>query len=559
MKHKIKSTFTSIILLAVLFFSGCYETTWDKHITDDNEVETTLMEVIQSEPDLSIFAALLIRTGYDEVLNLSNNYTVFAPVNSAWTDIDTANISQMRKMIGSIIVYNTYFTKNPELYTSVKSVTGKNIYYDTASSSFNGAKITKADIRAANGVVQITDKIVERRLNIWEFVSTKTNYSQYAYINSLNEMVMDYDKSIAVGIDPVSGSVKYDTVWKNMNNFLAKIPIDSEDSIYTYIVVGNAGFDLLYDKYKRYFNLGNEAKTDSLTKFNICQDFVFKGIVDITAHDTLTNIDGVKVPVKNATVLETYNTSNGRVYIINQSDIKLKSKIRPIYIEGENFNRAFDANLVYTRYKLWARGERDIALAAAETQSDTLWRKVPLAPDTIAKKDSIASKTYFLNSGLVANVANFYIEYKANVNSADYDLYYVAYDDIADHFDPTYMRYGVYKIVQKLFVSMPGAPVLNHGIPDNARGVANNYLGNSRCFVGHGLAGVHELTKLKQWNLVQPTQLISDPVANAEVMTVGKAGALTMWLTNTARSNTANRQGLLFLDYILLVPRITEE
>ena len=85
-------------------------------------------------------------------------------------------------------------------------------------------------------------------------------------------------------------------------------------------------------------------------------------------------------------------------------------------------------------------------------------------------------------------------------------------------------------------------------------------LGELRCFVGKTKAGIHELTKLKQWDLQASTQIIDAPVnsISAEIMTVPRTGTMTMWLCNTARSNTASRQGLLFLDYILLVPRITE-
>jgi len=109
---------------------------------------------------------------------------------------------------------------------------------------------------------------------------------------------------------------------------------------------------------------------------------------------------------------------------------------------------------------------------------------------------------------------------------------------------------------------MPGGLPLTKGITDNTAGVANNYLGEARCFVGQGMAGVRELTKLKQMNLVATTQLVdfTTPITtpNSDVMTVLNTGTLTMWLCNTARSVTASRQGLLFLDYILLVPRITE-
>jgi len=492
-------------------------------------------------------------------LKTSNDFTVFAPTNTAWSGVDTTNVDKMTKLVGTLIVYKSYFTDDANLYKKVTSVNGKNIFYDVSTQSFNGAKIITADIRSANGVIQITDKIVERKNNIWEYLSENTDYLQYNYINSLNSRIMDPEKSVAVGVD-AAGKIKYDTVWKNINNFLQKYPLDNEDSVHTYIVVENGGFTLLYDKYKNYFQMGTPAKTDSITRFNVCQDFVFNGIVDITQFDTLTNVDGVKVPVKNAIIESTYNASNGRVYVLKESNIRLKDKIKPIIIQGEDFTSSANSSFIFTRYKRWASGERDIALEGAESQSDTLYR-----PST-GLKDSVVSKTYQLPTvngagAPIANYVNFYIEYKTNVNSANYDLYYVAYDDIADHFDFTYTRFGVYKIVQKLFISLPGGSPLKYGTVDNTRGVANNYLGDTRCFVGQGMAGIHELTKLKQWDLAPTTQLISAAVisADADIVNVPKTGSLTMWLCNTARSNTASRQGLLFLDYIMLVPRITEE
>ena len=556
MKHLKKWLFIIPAFLLSLSFTACYDNAWENHLLQNEVIGEDLMEVVSANAELSIFNSLLVRTGYSEVLKLSNNYTVFAPTNAAWAGIDTSNVDLMRKMIGTAIVYNTYFTKNAASFSTFKAVNGKVLFYDKDAATINGAAIIKSDIHAANGVIQITDKIVERRENIWDYLSTKTDNLQFQYINSLNQRVMDTEKSIAVGVYP-DGKTKYDTIWKNINNFLKKYPIENEDSLYTYIVVENDGFNMLFDKYKKYFKLTTTAATDSLTRFNVCQDFVIKGIVDITEFDTLTNVDGVKVPVNNAVIKESYQASNGMVYVISQSNIRLVDKIKPIKIEGETYSKAYDANYVFTRYKLWASGQRDIVLSGGETQSDSLWRKVPLAPATEIKKDSVASKNYFIASSLVANVNNFYIEFKANVNSAEYDLYYVAYDDITDHNNET----GVYKVTQKMFISMPGAPALKYGIVDNARGVANNYLGEARCFVGEGLAGKHELTKLKQWNLIPTTQLLDAPVstANSATMTVSKTGVMTMWLTNTARSTTASRQGLLFLDYILLVPRITEE
>jgi len=558
--NKVKYFFFLPLLAISFLMTGCYDSTWESHVSNDVYSKYNLSEVIAKKPELSTFYKILKKTGYDQFLSSANSFTVFAPKNDAWATIDTTNLDQLVKIVSTLIVYKSYFTDMPDLYKSLKSIKGKNIFYDPATKTFNGASIDTTannfNLRASNGVIHETDKVVELRNNIWEYLSTKTTNNQYKYINSLNLKTMDLTKSIAIGVYP-DGRTKYDTVWTNVNNFLKGYPIDNEDSLYTYVVLENDGFDALSLKYKPFFQMITSIKTDSATHFNVCQDFVFKGKMDITQFDTLTNVDGVKVPLKNIVIKESYNTSNGRVYVVSAINIPLKNKIKPIKIEGENFTRASDVNYVFTRYKLWASGERDIAMASGETQTiDTLVRR------TTGLRDSIISKTYFLNSNLVANTANFFIEYKARVNSANYDVYYVAYDDNAGDVDLNY-RYGYYRLVQKLFVAMPGGLPLIKGITDNSAGVANNYLGEGRCFVGQGRAGVNELTKLKQMNLVTTTQLVdfANPIttANSDIMTVTNTGTLTMWLCNSAQSIAASRQGLLFLDYILLVPRITQE
>lgn len=554
MIHFRKNSFVLLAVSLLLTFSSCYDKVWDNYLSGNEKSDKDLSFVAKTNKEISIFNELLQRTGYDKVLQQSNNFTVFAPVNSAWSGVDTTGIKRMRKIIGTLIVYKSYYTAQKSNFNTFKCVNGKVIYYDTATETINGAKIVVPDLLASNGVLHITDKIAERKENIWDYIAEKSGYNQINFIDSLSTRVMDLEKSIAVGVS--NGLTIYDTVWTYKNEFLDKYPINNEDSLFTYVVLENQGFGILYNKYKPYFKQSTESATDKVTRMNICQDFVFKGIVDITRNDTLVNINGLKVPFRDVNILDSYNASNGRVYVISTSNIRLKDKIKPIKIEGENFTSAFNKDYVFTRYRLWASGERDIVLAGGETQSDSLWRKVPLPPATTITKDSVANKNYFINSSFVANVNNFHIEFKANVNSANYDLYYVAYNDISSHNDVT----GVYKVRQKIFISMPGFATLRSGITDNSRGVANNYLGDARCFVGVGKAGVHELTKLRQWNLIPTSQLLDTPYKgeNNDMVAVTRSGEMTIWLTNTASSTTASRQGLLFLDYILLVPRITE-
>jgi hypothetical protein len=67
---------------------------------------------------------------------------------------------------------------------------------------------------------------------------------------------------------------------------------------------------------------------------------------------------------------------------------------------------------------------------------------------------------------------------------------------------------------------------------------------------------------MKQWTLSSDVnQYIDTPVTtpDASIMEVDRVGELTMWLCNTARSNATSAQGMLFLDYIKLVPKLPEE
>lgn len=549
----------SWLVLFMLMFTGCYDAIWNQHTGKDVAVDKTLLSVVAQTPELSEYYSLLKKTGYATILENPNGYTVFAPENSAWNSLDTSDIEAMTKLVGMTVAYQTYFSDNDLLYAGIKSLSGKNIFFDTISNTFNGARLLTTDVPATNGVLHTTDNVLERKESIWSYLKSKVGYKQIDFIRSLNRQVMDAEKSVAIGVY-ADGRTKYDTIWTNVNSFLGSYPLDNEDSLYTYVVVLNSGFDLLYNKYKGYFRSSTESKTDSTTRHNVCQDFVFKGDIDISTMDTLENVDGVKIPLKGAVISESYSASNGKVYVIDQSNVRLKDKIKPIRIEGEHYLASSSSNHVFTRYKRWASGERDIAVSCSETQTDTLWRNMPLITGDIRRRDSIASKTYSISSNLVANVANFFVEFQTKVNSANYDVYYVAYDDFADHFDPTFTSFGVYKVTQKLFASMPGSTKLSKGTALSTAEVTNNHLGGTTCFVGVTNAGSHELTKLKKWSLVETTQLINAPLTStdADIMTVPQTGTMTLWLCNTARSNASSKQGLLFLDYILLVPRISE-
>jgi uncharacterized surface protein with fasciclin (FAS1) repeats len=554
----------------VLLLFACRPDPWDNHIKESGQAAgLSLLDVVRENADWSSFYQALTATGYDSLLQSANTYTVFAPLNSAWSSVKMSDVAALRKIVANHIAYEKRLSTDRLQSESLQMISGKIVSYSAATQSFNGAKVTSPDHVASNGVLHVTDKLVEVLDNVWDNITKIRSNSQVTYLRSLSHREMDMARSVQTGVD-MTGQPVYDTVWVEVNDFLKEAPLNDESREWTYIVVKNEGFGALYEKYKPYFTALNDdvggTLTASLTSLNICRDFVFEGRVDIRQHDTITGIYGVKAPVKNAVIDTVYESSNGRVYVIDGSNILLREKIKPVIIEGEDFVDASDRSFVYRRYKQWASGDYDVMLSGQTEQTDTVFVLDSLGariPSLVTGTDSfkVENKTFTTPSGAEAsraNVNNFYIAYKAPVNSVSYHVYYVAFDDISSFSSDAN---HILRIEQKLFISMPGKPALKKGNSASADAVTNGHLGDTICLVGLDTAGIRRETQLKPWTLDAKTQFLKRPLEapQAAVLTAPNVGELTLWLCNTTRRNTTRKQGMMFLDYIKLVPILEEK
>jgi len=578
------------VCMVTLIFSACRDDQWNEHNKISNDgLEGNLLEAIKTHPDGSKFYEAAIKTGCDEYLAMAASLTVFVPKNEAWQNVDFNDIPALREIVKYHIGYGKFLRTMPEIETTtLKMFNNKTVKFD--GQTFNGAEIVKADNISGNGVFHVTNQLMTLNKNIWEIIGEMTHLKQAQFLYDLNFEEMDPEKSIQTGVDPI-GRPEYDTIPMIVNNFLKMAPLNDEDQVFTYIVLEDKGFDHLYHKYRKYFTCSAAEATDSLTMFNVCQDFVFSGIRDIRQEgDTITNIFGVKVPVKDINIISEREASNGRIYVIDKSNILLKEKFKPVIIEGENYNRSADNNFIFIRYRpLWASGNYDMALSCNTNQTDTfLW--YPPMPNKQGG-DSVFTRTRRFhaigddgsNNKIIANMTNFFIEYKAQVNSVDYEIRYVAYNDIDSRNRTMANQYHInvpidnppfpeaasevqtLRLEQKLFISMPGRSPL---YKDGDR-IMNNFE-NGVCFVSVDTAGIYKERNMMKWrydnsldrNMQYIQQPINDP--DAHILKVGLTGELTLWLCNTTRTNVTagstlgGAQGMLFLDYIKLVPIVEE-
>jgi len=333
----------SAVLSAMLVIS-CSKMTDDHNAINNNDLKNSLFEKISNTPDLSLFAGYLKQTGYDKILSASGNYTVFAPVNSVFSSISDptqlTDTSKLRKLIGNHIAYQLYNTAQVTASTRIAMVSGK--YVNLLGKKIDDATITTADNIAANGLLQVTDKLIPYLSNGWEFLSTANAPSkQSAFMLSLFQKVFDTTNAVVIGVDPNTGAPVYqpgtDSVFTNL--FWNKVvDLRDEKKQFTFFMLTDNAWDAEVTKYLPYFNTSSTDSTTKAASWHIVSDFAVEGVLDpSTIPDTILSKFNTKVPVTRTEIVRTHKTSNGIVYIMSKIDVQPSSKFKTIVIQGENY------------------------------------------------------------------------------------------------------------------------------------------------------------------------------------------------------------------------------
>ena len=257
-----KSIIKKVLLLAViaLIFASC--DAWKEDIRLNDEARSkNLYEAVASNPDLSVFADILRLTGYDATLKEEQALTVFAPKNSALTGINTSDVNSLKEWIKNYIADLTYFTDDSGKFGagSIRMINDKNVPVNAAGVS--GAGVVQFNLVSSNGVLHIIDNIIIDRKNIWEYLDEQTGYAQVDFIRSVNERVMDKERSVQKGVDR-DGRPIYDTVWVVRNDFLETFPLSDETQAFTFLLLEQNAWDQMMTKYTKYMKQDNPEKQE---------------------------------------------------------------------------------------------------------------------------------------------------------------------------------------------------------------------------------------------------------------------------------------------------------
>lgn len=182
---KTKTKFLSLILLTgfIIGISSCSD---DDDASTPISNEPTTFEIIEESPNHTILEDLLITTGLDEALN-ADTYTVFAPTDAAFGNIDTSGLTtaEVTNILLNHVVNGA--AESTDLQTEYLSTlateqfTGDennlSLYVNVGASVTlnNLATVTGPDLIATNGVVHVVDEVITIP-NITTFATSDPNF-----------------------------------------------------------------------------------------------------------------------------------------------------------------------------------------------------------------------------------------------------------------------------------------------------------------------------------------------------------------------------------------------
>ncbi len=162
--HHIKKLSFLLILSSLVLVSSCNK-------DDDAPAAQNITQIVVSSPDFSLLKTAVVRAGLDGTLATTQNLTVFAPNNAAFTAAGLTEAvinSTPVATLQAILQYHVLGTKvtssavpagpNAEVATlgGVKLFATKN-----ANGVFvNGVKVITADVSASNGVIHVINRIL---------------------------------------------------------------------------------------------------------------------------------------------------------------------------------------------------------------------------------------------------------------------------------------------------------------------------------------------------------------------------------------------------------------
>lgn len=247
---------------AALTLAACSD--WDDHYDVGTGLldtqQATLWQNIESDGNLSQFAALLKKTGYDGILNTSQTYTVWAPVDGSfdYNRVNALSIDRAEKeFIQNHIARNNY-PASGAVDQRIYTLNEKMMHFDSSQGyAIQGIGIQQPNLASNNGTIHLLNGIIPFSQNIYESLN---NYefpldSISAFYHSYDVKKLNEQKSIQG--PTLNGEITYlDSIFDEHNDLFQRYNafIQREDSNYTMLVPTNNAWNKAKAAITKYYN-----------------------------------------------------------------------------------------------------------------------------------------------------------------------------------------------------------------------------------------------------------------------------------------------------------------
>jgi uncharacterized surface protein with fasciclin (FAS1) repeats len=166
--RKQTTTLGVIFVMAMIGLTGCSSISSSRSVLRNPQNHST-WQTLKDEPDISTFASLIKSAGLQSAMKTAGNYTVFAPINAAFTQLPKGTLKDLTKKINRnalrsllwhhIALYQITATSSPvQDMADSQSVTiasnGRRIL------KVNGAKVVGGPIYTDDATVYMINKVL---------------------------------------------------------------------------------------------------------------------------------------------------------------------------------------------------------------------------------------------------------------------------------------------------------------------------------------------------------------------------------------------------------------
>ena len=236
---------------------------WDDHY-DNNGVSgsasETIWENVKANANLSQFADLMHKAGYDEVINTTQTYTVWAPLNGTFNydSLNALPLNNLKQHFAMNHVARFNYPASGSVDAAVTMLNKKVMpFLGNGTYTFNGVEVVSPNVASSNGMLHVTNGMVNYMANLFESLD-----SMALPIDSISRYFHNYDQKVLDEANSVKGPVVdgrltyLDSVFveQNILLYLHKAMIQLEDSNYTMLLPSDEAWQKAYKAVKSCFN-----------------------------------------------------------------------------------------------------------------------------------------------------------------------------------------------------------------------------------------------------------------------------------------------------------------